>query len=527
MALTRPMQVMKVYAVGNQYDWTKHNELDKRGGYFSSSAISADGNNLLLGVFHGGEGGLGETSPLFVSNNYGTNWQNVADTIDSITRNHWSSVDVSNDGLTMVAASEYRADTDDDGQSDGKIYVSEDGGDTWADKTPADNDALVTGGWREVVVSGDGSKIAAIRDGDIFDGNGNEEFVWTSEDGGETWADIPVAIDTNYALNLKSLSLTDNGDTILVGGENNASAETKLFHSSNNGDTWADITPIPEEGSYNIRHDVSADGSKMIVSKQGGDNSVYLMENDGVLISWTNITDDSLPGTAWTDVAISDDGSTLTAVDEYDGENGKMFISRDDGANWLEEEPGLADNDIQFMRSIDTNTDGSKFIVAGNDHAYTNIVSTPETSPTVTLDDAEGGKTIAITTPSGTTITCHSAAKEASVSKQDAAYSYPHGLVDFCFSGADASNAITLIFITDLKPNQVVARKYNPANQSYATISEAVITQTTYQNQPALQVTYTIVDNGPLDTDPDVGEIADPVGLGKADIAVPNTGISR
>jgi len=101
------------------------------------------------------------------------------------------------------------------------------------------------------------------------------------------------------------------------------------------------------------------------------------------------------------------------------------------------------------------------------------------------------------------------------------------GLVDFCFSGADLSNEITLIFVTDLKPSQVVARKYNPTSQTYATITEAVISQTTYQNKAALQVKYSIRDNGPLDTNPITGEVADPIGLGLADVAVPNTGISK
>ncbi len=48
--------------------------------------------------------------------------------------------------------------------------------------------------------------------------------------------------------------------------------------------------------------------------------------------------------------------------------------------------------------------------------------------------------------------------------------------------------------------------------------------ETTYGGAHALRVTYTIVDNGPLDTDADVSEIADPVGLGVLAVTTLNTG---
>lgn len=522
-----PAYTGMAYAIANQYEWIKHGELNTREGYFSTSAISADGNHIILGVMHGGEGDLHDTSPLIISNNYGTSWENVASVIDPDIRNHWASVDVSNDGEVMVAASEYRADVADDSVSDGGIYVSEDSGDTWQDKTPADIDAGATNEWEEVVVSGDGSKIAAIREGDVF--SGEEQYLVVSEDGGDTWQDVSVALDVDtYGLNLKSLSISDNGDTILVGGENTNGPDTSLFLTEDNGDTWADITPNTEEGAWDNNHDISADGSKMVVAtNDGSGNSVYLIENDGVLISPTEVTYEEAAGTPWTDVAISDDGSTLTAIDEYDGENGKMFISTNDGATWAEEAPGQQDEDMQFMASVDTNQDGSQFIVAGEDYVYTNSISSPETESTVTFDDAVGGKTITLTTPSGTTITCHSGVKESGLSTKDIAYSYPLGLVDFCFSGADTTNEIRIVFTTDLKPDEVTVRKYNPENDQYTTVSDATVTETTSEGQPALEVVYDIVDNGPLDTDPDIGEVADPIGLGITEIAAPNTGLEK
>jgi phenylpropionate dioxygenase-like ring-hydroxylating dioxygenase large terminal subunit len=115
--------------------------------------------------------------------------------------------------------------------------------------------------------------------------------------------------------------------------------------------------------------------------------------------------------------------------------------------------------------------------------------------------------------------------KESGLSAQDGVYSYPLGLVDFCFSGADTSNEITLVFVTPLKPNEVAVRKFNPNTKIYSNLTEAAVTETTHSGQHALQVVYTITDNGPLDTDSDVGEIADPVGLAVAGVTAPNTGV--
>lgn len=211
---------------------------------------------------------------------------------------------------------------------------------------------------------------------------------------------------------------------------------------------------------------------------------------------------------------MSDDGTTLVAVD-YD--NSKMHISNDTGENWNEEDPGEADE--EYWVAADLNTDGSKIIAVSEEAAFLNYASEPVSEPTVTLDNAENGKTITITTPEGTTITCSSAVKESGLDAQDGSYTYPLGLLDFCFSGAEADNEVSLLFVTNLEPDEVLVRKYNPASDEYSTVDEATVAETTYEGKHALLVTYNIVDNGPLDLDLDNGEIADPVGLAVADNA--------
>ena len=144
-----------------------------------------------------------------------------------------------------------------------------------------------------------------------------------------------------------------------------------------------------------------------------------------------------------------------------------------------------------------------------------------------TLTNPETGKTILLTTPGTTSITCASTIKESGLTKQDAAYDYPLGLVNFCFTTEQIKNQVRLTFETDLKPNQVTARKYNTVMNTYTNIPEATITETTIDGKHALQVEYSIDDNSLLDLDPDNGEIADPMGLGVNIVGAPNTGFKK
>lgn len=142
-----------------------------------------------------------------------------------------------------------------------------------------------------------------------------------------------------------------------------------------------------------------------------------------------------------------------------------------------------------------------------------------------------GSSEISITLPQGCDISDHSMLTPA---KSDKMYSYPLGLTSFTFSTPDcvsgATVPVTLSFQTDLKANEVVARKYNSNTQTYNTISGATITETTIEGKSALQLSYSVTDGGPLDEDGVAnGVIVDPVGLGTLSgasaIGAPNAGV--
>ncbi len=147
--------------------------------------------------------------------------------------------------------------------------------------------------------------------------------------------------------------------------------------------------------------------------------------------------------------------------------------------------------------------------------------------PSRELTSPVSSQPVLLTTPSGTNLVSTTASKESSLSVTDPAYDYPSGLISFSFDTTETNNEVSLTFVTDKLPNQVVARKYNPNTNAYFTIPNASITETTYNNQHALLLTYTITDNGDLDLDPTTGTITDPVGLATTTTDSPSTGLNQ
>lgn len=154
---------------------------------------------------------------------------------------------------------------------------------------------------------------------------------------------------------------------------------------------------------------------------------------------------------------------------------------------------------------------------------------------TINLTSPTNQQKIVLQTAEDTNLTCSDVQASNSLPVTDINHTYPFGFVNFCFTTSQVSNMVSLIFVTDLTPSQVVARKYRAINQTYSTISNASITETSLNGQHALLLSYTINDGGPLDDDGVTnGAIIDPVGLGLVAGAstagstplVPNTGLS-
>lgn len=111
--------------------------------------------------------------------------------------------------------------------------------------------------------------------------------------------------------------------------------------------------------------------------------------------------------------------------------------------------------------------------------------------------------------------------------KNDIAFDYPAGLLDFKLSGCGSQVEVTQYYFGNFNPSALTLRKLNPTSGAYTTISGAQLSNVIIGGQAAVKVVYSITDNGTLDLDPTVGSIHDPVGLALNTVNVPNTGLRR
>ena len=314
-----------------------------------------------------------------------------------------------------------------------------------------------------------------------------------------------------------------NGYIYLIGGYHNGYFDT-VYYATLNGDgsvgSWNTTTALPQAI---VRTKSVVYGGYVYVA--GGDNggsldTVYYakLNADGSVGSWTT-SPNSLPQTV--------EGAGVIAYGGYMYVMGGVNVGTSyldtvyyaklnaDGSvgSWTTS-PNSLPQTIEMATSVAN--DGYVYVMSGyntlssiNTVYYAQISSVSSTA----VSNGAGSGTVAISTPSSTNITCSSGVTESSLATQDTSYSYPLGLVNLCFATNFTNNQISLTFVTSLAPSQVVARDYNSSTESYMNIPGAVITETTYNGQPALQLTYTITDNGLLDSNPTIGLITDPVGL--------------
>jgi hypothetical protein len=133
-------------------------------------------------------------------------------------------------------------------------------------------------------------------------------------------------------------------------------------------------------------------------------------------------------------------------------------------------------------------------------------------------------KTVSLEVPNGMVV--NNFAKVDQPVSDSAGFSYPLGMMSFNLGVPSGSTQeVSLVYETDLSPEQVVARKLDTSNNTYSTLSTAQITKTTKNGNPALKVTYSIKDGEYPDLDKTAnGIIVDPVGLATTSTLV-NTGI--
>ena len=464
----------------------------------------------------------------------------------------WKAVSMSSNGQYVVAVEEL---TFFPVMGGGDIWISDDSGTTWTDASLLPGNGGTTGlSWTGVASSANGQDVVAVAD---------SGGVWTSHDGGTTWTyvanftmsgglwqDVTISADGQYMT-----AVPFNGD---------------LWSSSDGGDTWRNDTWLPGNGGTHQSWTTvagSADGQRVVAAANGGaiwttvdggtnwiDNSTlpgnsgingYVWQSvgssangqtlaavvygGGIWISsdggatWAMASGTN--GHDWQSVTVSADGQNLAAVNL----NGDISTSNDAGSTWVSTTSGGPLGGLVWLAVASNITGGSLVALERNGDIYSGTNTAIPQVITASQSNAGNGAAVTIQTPSSTTITCSSTVTEASLPHQDTDYQYPLGLTNLCYTTVLGSDQVTLTFVTDLLPSQVVARDFNATTGTFTTISGAVITQITSGGHPALQVVYTVADNGPLDSNLASNLVTDPVGLGvlpaAATVGAPDTGL--
>ncbi len=180
---------------------------------------------------------------------------------------------------------------------------------------------------------------------------------------------------------------------------------------------------------------------------------------------------------------------------------------------------GRANGQFFFVNGVHIDRFGQLYTNESNNSRIQKFTYPSTTSYTFNNAPVTGSPAnVTLSVPNSTDITCANSVSASSLSSQDSNYSYPLGVVNFCFSVSNGStNQVSLTFVTDLTPSQVTPRKYNSTTHGYSTIPSYTLTETSASGHHALQLTYSITDGGSLDQDGVAnGTIVDPIGLATA-----------
>lgn len=134
---------------------------------------------------------------------------------------------------------------------------------------------------------------------------------------------------------------------------------------------------------------------------------------------------------------------------------------------------------------------------------------------------------VSLEAPDGCELTSAAIQAETSNTTADSGFDYSSGLVNFTADcGTPGYTADIKIFVYGIGDESLVLRKHKPNTNAYFTITSATVDKAVVDGKDAMVVSYQIVDGQELDIDGlENGTIVDPVGLAKAVVGAPNTGL--
>lgn len=278
----------------------------------------------------------------------------------------WKSIASSSDGTRLAAVEGWEAKTWYD--NDGYIYTSKDGGETWQQRKTAGKKR-----WSAITSSSDGMNLAASVAGTIISGTTKEivkeGYIYTSNDGGDTWVErtssgsrcwssIASSADgSKLAAVASSASIPFPDEQPVNGGY--------IYTSSDSGVTWTERAGAGRRDWRLITS--SSDGSKLAACagfEEYGQSYLYTSPDSGA--TWVERTGAGMR--RWESIASSADGTKIVAV------SGNVYISTNSGETWTKVEIYINEegfDELKNVHSIAASSDGTRLAAGGFECIYT------------------------------------------------------------------------------------------------------------------------------------------------------------
>ena len=245
----------------------------------------------------------------------------------------WSGIAISADGQKLAATTADRL------PDSGRIYLSTNGGQTWALSTAPTNNP-----WNGVASSADGTQLIASQ-------WYNDGHLYRSTNSGAAWT-------------LVSSYPSGAGGTVASSADGKKLAVAQptwgVYTSTDSGATWTfGASGLPTGGSGNWTCIASsADGTRLFVGA-GPYGDIYYSTNSGA--TWIQ---SSATGNSWASLASSADGMRVTAIALNGLSPGFEWVSTDGGANW-----GYVDTSPWW--SYTSSGNGNLVMATDKSHIYT------------------------------------------------------------------------------------------------------------------------------------------------------------
>jgi photosystem II stability/assembly factor-like uncharacterized protein len=255
-----------------------------------TTSMSADGNKVIAG--NTGVNNTWEFGSLYISADGGSTWAITQPDWESALL-PWQTTSMSADGNIIIAGYEYA----DLAVKYGRLFITNNGGSWWFETQPAGARNIF---WQTSSMSADGTKI--IVGSQIMSGTGSGTGrLWLTTNTGTTWSVTNPAGDVD--LNWNTTSMSADGSRILASVLNGG-----IYYSSNGGNSWTQLYPtgVVENKSWRTTS-MSGDGTKMIAGIMSG--RLYFTEQSNWAWSETQPAGNNNMG--WITTSMNPDASKM------------------------------------------------------------------------------------------------------------------------------------------------------------------------------------------------------------------------